>query len=278
MYERTTANDANVNGAAFGTSYEQANSNIDVHSSSFLGKVYGYMAILILITFLVSFSVGYGLYFGISYYLAEGNTNAAGTLMTIGVTGVVISILAMVVCSIVISFGSIRRQMNIMVPGIIYAVSFGIMLSFMTLVVNEVEPWILPSAFAITAMVFALLFLVTRKATNLTWLGMVGMLLFFGATLLGLVFGIVYILNTLVGLHFMSSASYLLFIILDATIFLAMLFFTAFDVWRITKIAEHGMYSKNLAQYCAFWLYQDFMYLLLRIIRILLLVAARSKK
>lgn len=277
MYERTTANNVNVNGAATST-YEQANSSIDTRSSAFLGKVYGYMAILILITTAVALGVGYGLYYGVLSALDAGDTDLAGRLLYIGIAGMVVSAIAMLVCSLIISIASFRRKMSIVVPGIIYAVSFGVLMSFTVLIANELEPWILPSAFGITAMAFAIMFLITRRAQNLNWLAVLGLTLLTGALLLGLVFGLVYLFNTVVGLHFMSEGAYLLFVILDAVVFLAMILLITYDIWRISKIADHGAYSKNLAQYCAFWLYQDFMYLLIRIMRILIYVAAHMKK
>ena len=277
MYERTTANDVNVNGAATST-YEQANSSIDTRSSAFLGKVYGYMAILIVITTAVALAVGYGLYYGLVQALDAGDTDLATRLIYIGVGGMVVSAIAMLVCSFIISIASFRRKMSIVVPGIIYAVSFGILISFIVLVAGETEPWILPSAFGITAAVFALMFLITRKAQNLNWLAMLGLTLLMGALLLGAVFGLVYLFNTVVGLHFMSEGAYLLFIIIDAVVFFSMILLITYDVWRISKIADRGAYSKNLAQYCAFWLYQDFMYLLIRILRILIYVAVHMKK
>ena len=146
MYERTTANDVNVNGAATST-YEQANSSIDTRSSAFLGKVYGYMAILIVITTAVALAVGYGLYYGLVQALDAGDTDLATRLIYIGVGGMVVSAIAMLVCSFIISIASFRRKMSIVVPGIIYAVSFGILISFIVLVAGETEPWILPSAF-----------------------------------------------------------------------------------------------------------------------------------
>ena len=278
MYERSTTNDASVYGAGTSTSYEQANAQIDTGSSAFLGKVYGYMAILLAITFAVAFGLGYGLYYGINGAIDAGNVELAENLLYVGIGGIVVSAIAMLICSFIISIASLRAKMNIAVPGIIYAVCFGIMLSFTTLVLNETEPWIIPSAFAITSMVFAAMFLITRKARNLHWLGMLGMTILVGATMLGLLFYIVYLFNSVIGLNFMSSSAYLLFIAIDAIIFLAMILLITYDVWKISKIAEHGMYSKNLAQYCAFWLYQDFMYILIRIIRILLVIAIHTKK
>ena len=278
MYERSTTNDASVYGAGTSTSYEQANAQIDTGSSAFLGKVYGYMAILLAITFAVAFGVGYGLYYGVYNAIDAGNVELAESLVSIGIGGMIFSTIVMFICAMIISVASIRRQMSIVVPGIIYAVSFGVTLSFLTLVANEVEPWIIPSAFAITGLVFAIMFLITRKARNLHWLGMLGLTIATGALMLGTVFFIVYLFNSVIGLNFMSGSAYLLFVVIDAVVFFAMILLIAYDIWKITKIAEHGMYSKNLAQYCAFWLYQDFMYLLIRIIRILLIIAIHSKK
>ena len=49
----------------------------------------------------------------------------------------------------------------------------------------------------------------------------------------------------------------------------AIMLITAFDVWRIRRISESGQASKNLALYCAFNIYIDFIYMFMRIAMIL---------
>ena len=69
----------------------------------------------------------------------------------------------------------------------------------------------------------------------------------------------------------MFDGDYLVFSLVSL---LAMLFITAFDFYRVKKIASKGEQSNDLALYCAFNLYVDFIYILIRILSIL----ARSKK
>lgn len=68
-----------------------------------------------------------------------------------------------------------------------------------------------------------------------------------------------------------------LYWVISFAIFAAMMFITIFDIWNIKKITERGEMSTNLELYCAFTLYVDFIYILIRIIYFLILIYGKSK-
>ncbi|MDD3841246.1 MAG: hypothetical protein PHI75_00800, partial [Bacilli bacterium] len=69
-----------------------------------------------------------------------------------------------------------------------------------------------------------------------------------------------------------------MYVLIDGAIFVAMLLITMYDVWRIQQIANRGGESNNLALYCAFSLYVDFMYILMRLIFILIRIFGSSRR
>ena len=57
--------------------------------------------------------------------------------------------------------------------------------------------------------------------------------------------------------------------IVSLGMFAAVMFITMFDIWNIKRICQTGELSNNLALYCAFTLYVDFIYIFVRILTIL---------
>jgi len=170
------------------------------------------------------------------------------------------SFIGLFLVSFIVNIVALRGKHSIAVPAIIYSVLMGIVFSEFVLFVPY---WILGTAFVITSMVFAIMFFIARVTKrNLNWLGTLGFGLLMGALMMSFFFFFLYFL-------FPAYFSWL-YVIIDGVIFLAMILITMFDVWRIQKIADKGSESRNLALYCAFSLYVDFMYILMRVIFILL--------
>ena len=274
MYERTNSNDVSMK-TAKQAKYAQANSQINVKSSSFLGKVYGYMAIALLITF----AVGLGSSYLLSSILTTGTAEEIEAAATIGLIGIIASVVVLLVCSLIISIGSVKSKMNITIPGILYCAAMGFLCSFIFLEAQEISPFALPSAFAITAMVFGILYFIGKIVKNMNPVAQLALGLLFGAAIIGLLLLILWPLAASGALGSALTTTFLLiYVAIDAIFFIAILLICAYDVWRIQKIADAGNYTKNLALYCAFVLYQDFMYILIRVLRILIVLFANSKK
>lgn len=230
-----------------------SNSSVDVKSSSFLSRVYAYMGIGVLISAIVAFGTGYGFF----YWFATDSSDAAFTTYLYVLIG---SLVGMLILSFIVNFTALRGKHSIMVPAIIYSVLMGVVFSEFTLFVDF---WSIGSAFAITAMTFGIMYLIARfTKRNLNWLATLGIGLLCGAMMMSLFLLVIYFFAN-------STTSFWISALIDGLIFLAILFVTMFDVWRIQKIANQGIESKNLALYCAFTLYVDFMYILMRVIFII---------
>ena len=91
---------------------------------------------------------------------------------------------------------------------------------------------------------------------------MLGMGLFMGAIILGLI-------------NWLIQSTMIMWIVSFA-VFAAVMFITIFDIWNIKKICERGAMSNNLALYCAFTLYVDFIYLLIRVLYFLIIIFGRK--
>ena len=215
-------------------------------------KVFFYMFVGLAITTAVSFGVGY------TFILAARNGATASTLSNAYFGVMISSAIALIVMSFVITFVTLRGKHSIAVPAIIYCVLMGVLLSSFTILL-EGNYWLLGMAFGITAGIFLLMTLIAVLSKgNMSPLLMLGMGLFIGAGILALV-------NWIVG----SSTIYW---IVSFALFAAMMFITIFDIWNIKKICEKGAMSNNLALYCAFTLYVDFIYILIRVIYFLIII------
>lgn len=242
--------------------------------NSLIGRVYGYMFYALLITAIISFGVG--ILFSLWLF---GTVNPADALygdveLTINsIDGAIallvmlgISALTLFILSFVVHIRAARGK-TITVPAFIYVIMMGLVLSELVIFV----PWpVLGLTFAITAGVFGIMFLISYFSKgSLNFLGVLGLGLLIGAGVLALVGWILAITGAL-------GAYMHLYWIVSLLTFAAIMFITIWDMWRIKKIAEGGEMCNNLVLYCAFILYVDFIYLFLRVLRIVMYFVGRK--
>lgn len=234
----------------------------NLKTNSFLSKVYGNFAILLLITAIVSFGVAMG--FG--YWISKAGESETPYLALYIVTG--ISGLMLFILSIVMNFVRAFSKRSIWVPAILYSICMGSLLSIFVLLI---EPYIIASAFGITALTFVLMFLITKfTKSNMSWAAIFGFGLIFGAMMLSLFFLVFYLIA--------PTIFSWIYVIIDAAIFVGILLFTLFDIATINRMAERGIENNNLALYCAFNLYVDFIYIFIRILYLLLRIFGNNRK
>ncbi len=233
-----------------------------------IGKVYGYMFFGLLLTAIIA--IGVGILFNIWIfgtidtskidYSDPATTISAPGVMTLLVM-LVVSGIALIVMSFVIHIVYFKNKHSLMVPAIIYCSLMGLLLSELIIFV----PWqVLGITFAITAGIFGIMYLIaTFSKGNLSALGIVGFGFLLGSGLIALV-GWILMLTGALG----SQAAVTLYWVVSLLSFAAIMFITIWDMWRIKKIAEQGEMSDNLVLYCAFNLYVDFIYMFLRVLRI----------
>lgn len=179
----------------------------------------------------------------------------------------VASFIAIIVISIVVPITVARGKRSVLVPAILYTIFMGIALSTIAIFI----PWyLLGITFMITSVIFAFMALIAFLAKGkLNGLAIAAMGLFMGAGLLSLFLWILMLVLPA------GTITWLYWVIVLAS-FAAMMLITIWDMWRIKKIAEQGEMTNNLSLYCAYILYNDFIYILLKVLRLVLI--AYSKK
>lgn len=163
-----------------------------------------------------------------------------------------------------IMVGTFRGKGNMAIPFTLYAIVMGILISSFTLFVR-VE--LIAISFGITCLIFGGLFSIGWFAKkDLSVFAMLAGGLVFGALLMSL-FNIIWM--------FVSPATFnVMNWVISFILLIAIMLITIVDFSRIKKIEESGQGTKNLALFCAFSLYVDFIYIF---IRVLIFVARASK-
>lgn len=217
-------------------------------------KVFLYMFMFLAITTVVSFGVG-GI---IAYAIVNGADTTVVANTYIGL--MIASGISLFILMIVINFVVLRGKHSVIVPAIIYSVLMGVLLSSFTLFID----WrILGLAFGITSGIFLLMTLIAVLTKgNLSPLLMVGMGLMIGAGILALI-------------NWLIQSDTIMWIVSFA-LFAAIMFITMFDIWNIKKICERGQMTPNMSMYCAFTLYVDFIYILIKVLWFLILIFGRK--
>lgn len=218
-------------------------------------KVFLHMFIMLAITTAVAFGLG-----GVLYYASVNGADPA-LLSNVYLGLMISSAIGIFVLMFVINFFVFRGNHSMVVPIALYCTLMGVLLSSFTILID----WrILGMAFGITSGIFLLMSLIAIFTKgNMSPLLMVGLGLLFGSLILSLV-------NWLIG-------SETIYWIVSFAVFAAMMFITMFDIWNIKKICERGSLNNNLALYCAFTLYVDFIYILLRIIYFLIIIFGNKR-
>ena len=166
----------------------------------------------------------------------------------------------------------LRRNKSILVPYIIYSVLNGLFLGALAIFLKayggfENPYYLYAVAFGITAVMFALMgvagLLMGRRARVI---GLIGVCFLIGAFLFGIANWIWFMIFG--GLDTM-------FLIVSAISTIGVLLITVWDVARIKVIADEGQGSNNMALYCSFTLYVDFIYIFMRILAFIIRFSRR---
>ena len=233
-----------------------------------LVKVFGYMFGGLLITTLVMFGLSALLRFAfnIGGDFISGELNIENDVILVVLVLMIVSFVGLIVLSFVLPGVFHSGRHSILVPSILYAVLMGVALSTLAIFV----PWyLLATTFGITSAIFgilALIALLSRGRLNGLWI--VGIGLIMGALLISMFLWI---------LTFFVDVTWLYWVV-SLALFAGLMFITIWDVARIKQIAKEGEMTNNLSLYCAYILYNDFIHIFIRVLRILLIVVARTKK
>lgn len=211
-------------------------------------KVYGYLFLALLLTGGIAFGVGYLF----SLWMLSNEQQAAGGMIAILIT----SGIGLLILSFVVHGVAFRNRHSVLPYYIAYVVLMGVLLSTFTMFID----WrILGVAFGITSIIIGIDAVVALFAkSNFNWVAMMGISLLLGA-------GIVFLFSWLMIFLFPTVFGPMLYLI-NFVVFIAIMLLTLVDIVRITRIAEQGDMSTNLALYCSFIIYTDFIYIFIRIV------------
>lgn len=245
---------------------QQRPQEVSASSSKFIGKVFLYTAIALLITAVTAAIIG------VIFSKAIRPLDYNYTEFEIDVElfkpyiylliGSVIVYIPLIIWIHIVAF---RGRGRLDIPFVIYAIVMGVFISAFTMFV----PFeVIAISFGITCLVFGLLSLIgLLSKKNLSVLALIAMGIFVGALF-------VFLFNFIWSLFFPGFQS--LYWLVSYAIFFAMMLITIFDVWRVKKIAQKGEQSNNIALYCAFNLYVDFIYIFIRILGIVATMYSRK--
>lgn len=246
------------------TKTEKAMPNEKQSTTLSLVKVYLWFALGLLITGVVSFALPY--LFGA---LAAKDGASVDALANVYVGLLIGSIVLMIPAFIIINVQGFRKNFPVMITSyIIYSLCMGVLLSSLILLfigsgegLNTIY-----LAFFITGGIFLVCGLIGALTKNSN-LKIVYPILF--SILAGIL--VISLVNIFIG----SNTIYL---ILDFVLFGVMIISTILDMHNINRIAEKGGFDNgnNLAVYCAFTIYVDFIWLFIRIVYYLLLAKNKN--
>ncbi len=238
------------------TTYVYGKPSVESSSTYSMAKIYLYMFGGLLITAAVAAIVGVIF----TNLLSSGVDNVTDGALIAYMVMMITSAIALIVMSFVINSRFMRAKKSLMVPMIIYCVLMGFMLSTFTLVFQW---WFLASVFGITALVFAALaglsmvIKPSRGGTIMT----VALGLLIGGSIMSLY---CWLLSWLMP----AGVSLTMYYIVSFALLAFILLVTLFDMMRIKSIAQGGAMTNNMSLYLAFMIYVDFIYILIRILRI----------
>jgi FtsH-binding integral membrane protein len=236
-----------------------------VHSK-FLAAVFGYMFIGLLITAAMGFAYAF-LMKGL-YYDAETGLWTDQGFLVIMVSGIVAWIAAFI-DSIVMSIVSYKTGKAPWVGYIIYALCVGV--GFSLILLAGVDFGTIGEAFGITAASFGIMFLIGYfSKADLSPLAFVALALLFGIVICSLFFGIWYLIQPDYGQYILFDYG------ISIAIVVVTMLITAWDANNMAKSVEKGGANQNLALYCAFNMYSDFIVIFVRILYILLIAKNRN--
>lgn len=253
------------------TNYRDRYSSQETYSSEAysLAKVFLYVFLGLTITSVICLGLAalYRYIFSVDYENGI-DANIQTTAVVVLIVTLIASVIGIIVLSFVVPITVQRGKRSVLAPAIIYTVLMGIALSTIAIFI----PWyILGATFLITSIIFALMALIALLSKEkLNGLAIAAIGLFVGVGIISLFLWILMLLLPA------GTVTWLYWVVMLAT-FAAMMLITIWDMNRIKQIAEQGEMTHNLSLYCAFILYNDFINILLRVLRIILMMMAKRK-
>ena len=229
-------------------------SEVSVESGSkFIGATFLYMTIALLITF--SIVGGLGALF--KFALFNENEDYLQTFLYIFFAALVLYIPVMIWVHI-----AARRNGRTVGPAFFtYSILMGVLIAPICIVFDF---WTILIALGTTVLAFAVMAIIAwTSKRDLSILAIIGFGLMMGALLLSL-FNFV--------LSIFLPTYNLLYAVVSGLFFIAILLITVFDLNNVKRIAMDGGATRNVAFLCALNLYVDFIYIFIRMLRLIAMI------
>ena len=202
--------------------------------------------------------------FGFSYLFASliGNAKTDEALASVA-TGLwvtmICSFIALLILNFVMSISLFKAKKGAWIPYILYAAIMGLALAPTIMWIDAAT---IGTAFAITAGIFLILFLIGYfSKADLTPLGLIALGLLFSIVFVPLPFLIIYIINPVMGALYNLIAA----IVCSVVVVLMV----TFDANRMAREIQGGVFTSNMALYYAYTFYSDFIMIFVRVLMIL---------
>ena len=236
----------------------RTNETAILSGTKFIGATFLYFALALLITFAVVGGLGALLTLNGEAITSEANINTFLTLY-------IFAIIAYIPVLIWVHIAARRNGKSVGVGFFVYSIVLGIIIAPAVLLVPIQAVLI---AFGSTVLAFAVMALIawtTKK--NLSGLAVVGFGLIIGALILSIVNFIFYLFVGFEPLYWLVSFLF----------FIAIILFTLFDLKRVQEIAMNGGAERSVAFICALNLYVDFIYIFIRLLRIIVIIMGNKR-
>lgn len=263
-------------------SYPQGNGNgpVEVQVSSpnekstqkrLLAKCFGYMSLGLAISALVAFLASL-LFVYVLSWTSDPSTGVVSDAAYVGYLAVmIVSGIGLLIDGIVVNAVIAKNKRSAWAPYIIYCVLMGILLS--SLLIAGISFYTIAETFLLTSFAFLAMFLIgyfSKANLNVFGmiLGMVAMMLLLSASFWG-------IMVLITGNSFLY---YLYDMVVSGVVMLVSILVVAIDAYNIKRLLANGEGMKNLALFCAYEMYCDFIVIFLRVLYILMLSGGRKKR
>ena len=235
-------------------------SEVTVESGSkFIGATFLYMTIALAITFGIVGILGAIFKFAIF----NGNEDYLETFAIIFFAALIAYIPVMIWVHI-----AARRNGKTVGPAFFtYSIVMGALIAPICIVFDF---WTILIALGTTVLAFAVMALIAwTSKKNLSNLAVIGFGLLVGALVLSLFNIILYLVN--------PGAYSVIYTLVSVLFFVAIILLTIFDLNSVKRIAMNGGATRNVAFLCALNLYVDFIYIFIRILRIVAILFANRR-
>ena len=236
-------------------------------SNRLLAKSFGYMALGLAISGVVAFLVSYLFVYVLKW---AGERGQIATAYSRGYLIIMfVSFVGLLVSGLVMSLVMAKNKRSAWVPYILYTIFMGVFLS--SFLILGIDFQTIGEAFLLTSASFLAMFLIGYFSKGgVRILGMVVSLL---ATMI-LLFALFWLIKILVTGNAIGYFAYDM--IISGAILLISVLVVAIDAYNIKRITEKAEGMKNVALYCAFTMYSDYIIIFLRVLYILILVAGKK--